>query len=72
MNTAMLIDLNYGQKFRIPGLDNSYRNLSLKRNNDCSAQISGQRCMEISGSKKWLDIPSGFTISPYTVVELIN
>jgi len=72
MKTKLLIELHYGQKFKIPGLENSYRNLSLKRNTDCSAQINGQRCVEISGAKKWLDIPAGYTISPYTVVEVAD
>lgn len=60
--------LNYGACFKIPGL-NSYRNLRLIRSNDCSAVIAGERQLEVSGKKIWSQIPSGFTISPYTVVE---
>ena len=70
MKRTILICLNRGQKFRIPGLENTYRNLSLKKVNDCSAQLAGQRSIEISGAKKWVDIPVGYTISPYTEVEI--
>lgn len=60
--------LNHGVHFKIPGL-NSYRNLRLVRSNDCSAVIAGERQLEVSGKKIWSQIPSGFTISPYTVVD---
>jgi hypothetical protein len=70
MKRTLLICLHRGQKFKIPGLDNTYRNLALKKANDCSAQLTGQRNIEISGVKRWVDIPMGYTVSPYTEVEI--
>lgn len=70
MKRTILICLHKGQKFKIPGLDNTYRNLALKKVNDCSAQLTGQRNIEISGVKRWTDIPMGYTVSPYTEVEI--
>jgi len=61
--------LNNGVRFRIPGLS-SYRNLRLVRSTDCSAVIAGERQLEVSGKKIWSQIPSGYTISPDTVVEV--
>lgn len=63
-----LVALNDGRKFNIPGLT-SYRNLRLVRSNDCSAVISGDRKLKINDKEVWSAIPSGYTISPYTVVE---
>jgi len=65
-----LIALNDGRKFSIPGLSN-YRNLRLIRSNDCSAVISGDRKLKINDKDVWSVIPSGYAISPYTVVEPI-
>jgi len=59
--------LNYGQKFNIPGLK-SYRNLRLVRHTDCSAVISGDRMLKINDKEVWSQIPSGYTISPFTMV----
>lgn len=59
--------LNYGQKFIIAGLK-SYRNLKLVRNTDCSAVISGDRMLKINDKEVWSQIPSGYTISPLTMV----
>lgn len=69
MKEMQLNNLNRGQKFKISGLDNTYRNLKLVRDNDCSAVIAGERCLTVNGSKVWSQIPAGYTISPYTVVE---
>jgi len=60
--------LNYGQRFTIPGLNNSYRNLRLIRNTDCSAVIGGDRKLKINDKEGWSAIPQGYTISPYTMV----
>ena len=59
--------LNYGQKFTISGLK-SYKNTKLVRCNDCSAVISGERMLKINEKEVWSQIPSGYTISPYTMV----
>jgi len=59
--------LNYGQKFVISGLM-SYRNTRLVRCNDCSAVIGGDRMLKINDKEVWSQIPSGYTISPYTMV----
>lgn len=70
MNTEQRLGwLNDGTRFKIPGL-NSYRNLRLVRSTDCSAVIAGERQLEVSGKKIWSQIPSGYTISPDTVVEV--
>jgi hypothetical protein len=61
--------LNNGTRFKIPGL-NCYRNLRLVRSTDCSAVIAGERQIEVSGKKIWSQIPSGYTISPNTVVDI--
>ena len=60
--------LNYGDRFSIPGLNNSYRNLRLIRNTDCSAVIGGERKLKINDKETWSTIPQGYTISPYTMV----
>lgn len=60
--------LNYGQRFVIPGLNNSYKNLRLIRNTDCSAVIGGERKLRINDKEIWSAIPQGYTISPYTMV----
>jgi hypothetical protein len=60
--------LNYGQRFVIPGLNNSYKNLRLIRNTDCSAVIGGERKLKINDKEVWSAIPPGYTISPYTMV----
>lgn len=60
--------LNYGQRFVIPGLNNSYRNLRLIRNTDCSAVVSGDRKLRVNDKEIWAAIPAGYTISPYTMV----
>jgi len=60
--------LNYGQRFVIPGLNNSYKNLRLIRNTDCSAVIGGERKLKINDKEVWSTIPQGYTISPYTMV----
>ena len=60
--------LNYGQRFVIPGLNNSYKNLRLIRNTDCSAVIGGDRKLKINDKEVWSAIPQGYTISPYTMV----
>ena len=60
--------LNYGQRFVIPGLNNSYKNLRLIRNTDCSAVIGGERKLRINDKEVWSAIPQGYTISPYTMV----
>lgn len=59
--------LNYGQKFAISGLK-SYKNTKLVRCNDCSAVIVGERMLKINDKEVWSQIPSGYTISPYTMV----
>lgn len=59
--------LNYGQKFAISGLK-SYKNTKLVRCNDCSAVIAGERMLKINDKVVWSQIPSGYTISPYTMV----
>lgn len=66
-----LIDLYKGQKFTIPGLEKSYRNLRLVRVNDVSAVISGERKTKVNDKEVWMNIPITYTISPYTVVEKI-
>jgi len=71
MQETLLCELNPGQKFKIPGLDNTYRNLRLVRDNTCSAVIAGERKLKINDKEMWSQIPSGYTISPQTVVELI-
>lgn len=70
MKLTQLCCLNNGQAFKIPGLENVYRNLRLVRDNDCSAVIAGDRRLDVNGSKIWAQIPTGYTISPYTVVEV--
>lgn len=60
--------LNYGQKFSIPGLK-SYRNLRLVRCTDCSAVIAGDRLLKVNDKEVWSQIPSGYTISPFTIVS---
>ena len=60
--------LIYGQRFVIPGLNNSYKNLRLIRNTDCSAVIGGDRKLKINDKEVWSAIPPGYTISPYTMV----
>jgi hypothetical protein len=60
--------LNYGQRFVIPGLNNSYKNLRLIRNTDCSAVIGGERKLKLNDKEVWSAIPPGYTISPYTMV----
>jgi len=59
--------LNYGQKFAVLGLK-SYKNTKLVRCNDCSAVIAGERMLKINDKEVWSQIPSGYTISPYTMV----
>lgn len=59
--------LNYGQKFIISGLK-SYRNTRLVRCTDCSAVIAGERMLKINDKEVWSQIPSGYTISPFTMV----
>lgn len=68
--TMQLCYLDYGQSFKIPNSENSFKNLKLVRCNDCSAVVAGDRRIEINGKKIWAQIPAGFTISPYTVVEV--
>ena len=60
--------LNYGQRFSIPGLNNSYRNLRLIRNTDCSAVIGGERKLKVNDKDVWAAIPQGYTIAPMTMV----
>jgi len=66
-----LIELYRGTKFKIPGLENSYRNLKLIRVTDCSAAISGERKIKVNDKEIWAQIPISYTISPYTVIETI-
>jgi len=65
----LLIELYNNQRFSIPGLT-SYRNLKLVRSNDCSAVISGDRKLRVNDKEIWAQIPSGYTISAFTVVEV--
>lgn len=69
--TRLLIELHDRTKFKIPGLENSYRNLQLIRVTDCSAAVSGERKVKVNDKDVWLQIPLSYTISPYTVVEVI-
>lgn len=66
-----IIELYHGTKFKIPGLENSYRNLKLIRVTDCSAAISGERKIKVNDKEIWAQIPISYTISPYTVIETI-
>jgi DNA-directed RNA polymerase subunit RPC12/RpoP len=59
--------LNYGQKFVISGLK-SFKNTRLVRCTDCSAVIAGERLLKINDKEIWTQIPSGYTISPFTMV----
>lgn len=60
--------LNYGQRFTINGLSN-YKNLRLIRCTDCSAVIGGDRKLKVNDKEIWSQIPPGYTISPFTMVE---
>ena len=60
--------LDYGQKFKIPGLDNIYKNLRLIRCTNCSAVIGGDRKLKVNDKDVWSQIPQGYTVSPYTMV----
>lgn len=71
MKETQLIYLYKGQQFKIPGLDNSYRNLKLVRVNKVSAVVSGERKIKVNDKDVWATIPVSYTISPYTVVEAI-
>jgi predicted ATP-dependent serine protease len=71
MKETQLINLYRGQQFKIPGLDNCYKNLKLVRVNKVSAVISGERKLKVNDKDVWVTIPGSYTISPYTVVEPI-
>lgn len=66
-NELPIIALNDGRKFIIPGLT-SYKNLRVVRTTECSAVIAGERKLKINDKEVWSTIPSGYTISPYTMV----
>jgi len=64
-----LIELRNNQQFTIPGLT-MFRNLRLVRSNDCSAVISGDRKLRVNDKEIWTQIPSGYTVSALTVVDI--
>lgn len=64
-----LIELRNNQQFTIPGLT-MFRNLRLVRSNDCSAVISGDRKLRVNDKEIWTQIPSGYTVSAFTVVDI--
>jgi hypothetical protein len=64
-----LIELRNNQQFTIPGLA-MFRNLRLVRSNDCSAVISGDRKLRVNDKEIWTQIPSGYTVSAFTVVDI--
>jgi len=71
MKETLLIELNRGERFKIPGLDNSYKNLKLVRVNNVSAVVSGERKLKVNDKEVWANIPTSYTISPFTVVERV-
>ena len=59
-----------GAEFEIVRLEDQYRNLKIKRSNDCGTYIAGERLIKDGDNEKWVPLQRGYCISGGTEVRI--